>query len=264
MDLGLKGRAAWVHGGSSGLGRASAESLAREGAVVAISARDEERLAKVAHEIEGATGSRCISVPLDVSDVDSIPDAHERVVNELGPVDVLVANGGGPPPGTFDSISDEQMNGAVDLLIRSAWHLTRAVMPSMKERKAGTILYVTSSSTKEVIPGLLLSNMMRAAVVGMAKTLSKEVGPHGVRVLCVVPGRVRTPRVESLDRKRADGSQKSIEEVEEASQAEIPLGRYGDPSEFGDVVAFLSSGRASYMTGTSVVVDGGLLNGVLS
>jgi 3-oxoacyl-[acyl-carrier protein] reductase len=264
MDLGIGGRVAWVHGGSSGLGRAGAEALVAEGAEVAISARDPERLEKAASEIEAATGGRCIAVPLDVSDASAIPSAHEQVVEHLGPVDVLVANSGGPPPGSFQSVSDAQMEGAIDLLIRSAWYLTRAVLPGMRERGRGTLLYITSSSVKEVIPGLLLSNMMRAAVVGLAKTISKEVGSDGVRVLCVVPGRIRTPRVESLDAARATGAGRTVEEVERESQSEIPLGRYGDVSEFGQVIAFLASERASYMTGTSVVVDGGLLSGVLT
>jgi 3-oxoacyl-[acyl-carrier protein] reductase len=264
MDLGLQGRVAWVHGGSSGLGRASAAALAAEGVHVAISARDRDRLERAATDISSSSGSRCVAVPLDVSEAASIPDAHDRVVRELGPVDILVANSGGPPPGTFDSVTDDQMDGAVDLLIRSAWHLTRAVLPSMKERNRGVLMYITSSSTKEVIQGLLLSNMMRASVVGMAKTISKEVGPDGIRVLGLVPGRVRTPRVESLDANRARIAGKTIDEVEEGSQNEIPLRRYGEPSEFGDVVAFLASDRASYMTGTSVVIDGGLLSGILT
>ena len=264
MDLGLTGRVAWVHGGSSGLGRASAEALAQEGAHVAISARDPERLERAAGEIADATGARCIPVPLDVSDATAIPDAHRNVVNELGPVDILVANSGGPSPGSFDTNTDEEMDAAVDLLIKSAWHLTRAVLPSMKERGRGVLMYVTSSSTKEPIPGLLLSNMMRASVVGMAKTLSKELGPRGMRVLCVVPGRVRTPRVEALDRNRAEGTGHSVEDVARMSQSEIPLRRYGEPKEFGEVVAFLASDRASYMTGTSVVIDGGMLDGILT
>jgi 3-oxoacyl-[acyl-carrier protein] reductase len=264
MDLGLEGSVAWVHGGSSGLGLASAHALAHEGVHVAISARDPQRLEKAARSVEDQTSSRCIAVPLDVSDASAIPAAHARVVEQLGHVDILVANSGGPPPGTFDTINDEQMDGAVDLLVRSAWHLSRAVLPSMRERGTGVLMYVTSSSTKEVIPGLLLSNMMRGAVVGMAKTLSKEVGPDGVRVLGLVPGRIRTPRVESLDRDRAERSGRSVEEVVASTEGEIPLRRYGEPREFGEVVAFLASDRASYMTGTSVVIDGGMLNGILS
>lgn len=264
MDLELGGRVAWVQAASSGLGRAGAQSLAREGASVAISARDPKRLTEVAEQIDKATTGRCIAVPLDVTDLDSIAPAHDDVVRALGPVDILVSNSGGPPPGTFDTVTDEQMEGSISLLVRSAWHLTRAVLPSMRERRTGALLYITSSSTKEVINGLLLSNMMRAAVVGMTKTLSKEVGRDGVRALCVVPGRIDTPRVRSLDEARARLQGATPEEVAAASEEEIPLGRYGSPREFGDLVAFLASDRASYMTGTSVVVDGGLLNGILT
>jgi 3-oxoacyl-[acyl-carrier protein] reductase len=254
---------AWVHGGSSGLGRATADRLVREGASVAISARGTERLNAAAAEMS-ATGGRCIAVPLDVAETSAIPDAHRRVEDELGPVDVLVANSGGPPPGAFEAVSDDQMEQAVSLLIRSNWHLTRAVVPGMKTKGRGVLIYLTSTSTKEVIQGLLLSNMMRAAVVGMAKTLSKELGREGIRALCVAPGRIDTPRIRSLNEARASATSSTTEEVARDAQADIALGRYGRPEEFGDVVVFLASDRASYMTGVTVAVDGGLLDGLLS
>jgi 3-oxoacyl-[acyl-carrier protein] reductase len=264
MDLGLAGKVVWVLGGSSGLGRGSAESLAWEGAAVAISARDEQRLEKVASELMETTGGRVLAAPLDVSDGDAIGPAHDRIVDELGPVDILVANAGGPPPGSFDGIDTDVLDDAFDLTLRSAWLLTKAVLPAMQDRGAGVIAYITSSSTKEPIPNLLLSNILRPGVVGMMKTLSKELGPHGIRVLCVAPGRIDTPRVQSLDQNRADASGASVEDVARASSTSIPLRRYGSPEEFGDVVAFLCSERASYVTGTSVVVDGGALDGLLS
>jgi 3-oxoacyl-[acyl-carrier protein] reductase len=262
MDLGLRDKVAWVLGASSGLGRATAASLAREGALVAISARTEQSLRTAADEI--SSGGRCVAVPLDVTDEGAIESAARQVASELGPVEILVANAGGPPPGAFDAFDDEALYGAFTLTTASAWRLVKTVVPAMRERRAGSLIFVTSSSTKEVIEGLLLSNMMRAAVVGMAKTLSKELGPDGIRVLCVAPGRIDTPRVRSLDARNAERSQTSVAEVRRKSEARIPLGRYGTTEEFGDVVAFLASDRASYMTGTSVVVDGGLLNGVLS
>jgi 3-oxoacyl-[acyl-carrier protein] reductase len=264
VDLGLNGKVAWVLGGSSGLGRAAAASLTREGATVAISARTKDVLESAAAEIQDGSGSRCIAVPLDAADAAAIPGAHDEVVAALGPVDILVANAGGPAPGQFEDVDDDTMRAAFELTASSAWHLAKAVVPAMKEKGAGCIIFMTSSSTKEVLPNLLLSNMMRAAVVGMAKTMSKELGPHGIRVLCAAPGRLQTPRVEQLDANAASSTGRSIEDVMKQNWAAIPLGRYGRPKEFGDVVAFLASERASYVTGTSVSIDGGLLSSLLS
>jgi 3-oxoacyl-[acyl-carrier protein] reductase len=185
-------------------------------------------------------------------------------MNQLGPVDILVSNGGGPPKGHFEDFEDDALYDAFTSTTASAWRLVKAVLPGMKDAGAGTILFITSSSTKEIIPGLLFSNMMRAAVVGMAKTLSKELGPHGIRVACVSPGRIQTPRVDSLDAANAKAAGIDIEAARRQSIDQIPLGRYGDELEFGALVAFLASARASYMTGTNVVVDGGMLNGVQS
>ena len=258
MDLSLKDKVAWVLGASSGLGFATAASLAREGARVAISSRDESALKKAADDIAA------VAMPLDVTHASAISTTAARIEGELGPVDILVSNAGGPPPGGFDDLDDDALHGAFGLTTASAWHLAKAVVPSMKQRRTGCLIFLTSSSTKEVIPNLLLSNMMRAAVVGMAKTLSKELGPHGVRVLCVAPGRIETKRLVQLDQKASEKSKKSVEQVRSEAQARIPLGRYGSPPEFGDTVAFLASERASYITGINVVVDGGMLSGVLS
>ncbi|MFN2593285.1 MAG: SDR family oxidoreductase [Actinomycetota bacterium] len=260
MDLGLNGKIAWVLGGSSGLGRAGAESLAKEGALVAISARRPDVLSAVASEIEG----RCIPVVCDISDAEDLRRAHDEVRNELGEVDILVANSGGPPPGPFTSIDEATMFGAFENTTVSAWRLSKAVVPAMKERGSGVLLFITSSSTKEIIPVLLLSNMMRAAVVGMAKTMSKELGPHGIRTVCLAPGTYDTPRIEQIENANAAGSGRSIEEIRAGAVKEIPLGRYGQPREFGDLLAFCASERASYLTGVTVVADGGRLYSVLS
>lgn len=264
MDLELAGRVAWVTGASSGLGRAVAASLAREGTAVALSARREDLLAQEAARISERTGSRCVAVPLDVTSGPAIIEAAERVASELGPVDVLVANAGGPPPGEFASLGENELHAGFALTTASAWRLAASVLPSMRERRSGCVIFLTSSSTKEVIPGLLLSNMMRPAVVGLAKTLSKEVGPDGVRILCVAPGRIETARLQDLDEANAKRSGTSVEEVRKAMHARIPLRRYGTPEELADVVAFLASPRASYVSGISVLVDGGLLDGALS
>jgi 3-oxoacyl-[acyl-carrier protein] reductase len=264
MDLGLSGKVAWVIGASSGLGAASARALASEGTGVAISSRSSDDLEKTARSIASDTGSECVAVPLDVTDSGAITDAASQVKSRLGPIDVLVGNSGGPPPGGFDDFSDDDMMAAFELTTASAWRLTKAVLPDMRARGSGCLIYLTSGSTKEIIDGLLLSNMMRASVVGMMKTLAHDLGGEGIRALCVAPGRIRTKRLEQLDASRADKTGASLEEVEAQSLSSIPAGRYGDPKEFGEVVAFLASDRASYVSGVSASVDGGTLRGLLS
>jgi 3-oxoacyl-[acyl-carrier protein] reductase len=249
MDLELDGKVAWVLGGSSGLGRASAEAVAREGGLVAISARGETKLKQAASEIAADTGAQCVAFPLDVTNADAITSVAAEISSELGPIDILVANAGGPPAGTFDDFGDDALHEAFELTAASAWRLTDAVIPAMRQRGAGVVIFITSSSSKEPISGLLLSNMMRPAVVGMAKTLSKELAGDGVRVVCVAPGRIETPRTQALGHSGVDA---------------IPLGRLGQPPEIGDVVAFLASARASYITGVTVLVDGGASSGLLS
>jgi 3-oxoacyl-[acyl-carrier protein] reductase len=264
VDLGLDGKVAWVLGASSGLGRSSALALGREGARVAVSARREDELKNVATEIGEATGNESIAVVCDVSDGEAIASAAQRVRSELGPIDVLVSNAGGPPPGTFEDLDEDALHGAFVLTTASAWRLAKAVVPDMRAGSGGCLIFLTSGSTKEVMPNLLLSNMMRAAVVGMAKTLSKELGPSGIRTVCVAPGRIETDRLQQLDEAASARTGKSVDEIRRGIQATIPQGRYGRPEEFGDVVAFLASERASFINGVTVVVDGGMLNGILT
>jgi 3-oxoacyl-[acyl-carrier protein] reductase len=259
MDTGLDEKVAWVTGASAGLGLGSARSLAREGARVAMSSRDPSKLDIAARDI-GAFAVAC-----DVSDPEQVTAAAVRIEEELGPVDVLVANpGSGPPPGPFVDTDEQTMRAAFELLVSSAWTLTKAVLPGMLERRHGVIVYVTSASTKEVLGNLLLSNMMRPAVVGMAKTLSKEVGDRGVRVLCAAPGRHATDRVEFLDRSKAHAAGADVDEIRAVNEKGIALRRYGTIDEFGDLVAFLASDRASFLTGITVAADGGGLDGLLS
>ena len=264
MDLDLEDKVAWVVGASSGLGLASARSLAREGATLAISARRFDELRKQANDIQKETGSRCLPVQLDVADASAIEEAGRTIIDQLGGIDICVSNSGGPTPGTFEDLDQDQLRAAVELTLASAWRLAKVATASMRSRGGGTIIFITSGSAKEPIGNLLLSNVLRPAVTGLAKTLSKELGPHGIRTLCVAPGRIETDRVLALDRLSADKSGRTAEEVAEASRSGIPLGRYGDPAEFGDVVAFVASERASYMTGSTVVVDGGALHGLLT
>jgi 3-oxoacyl-[acyl-carrier protein] reductase len=264
MDLGLEGKVAWVLGASSGLGRATALSLAREGAVVAVSARRADVLAEAAAAIAKDTSGRCLPVAADVESAESIASAATRVEAELGPVDVLVSNGGGPRPGPFEDHDDDDLYEAFTVTTASAWRLVKAVVPSMRARGGGCLIFITSTSTKEVIENLLFSNMLRTAVVGMAKTLSKELGRGGIRTVCVAPGRIETPRLVELHEGVAARTGRSLEEVRTAGRAIISLGRFGRPEEVGDVIAFLASERASYISGITVTIDGGLLNGVLS
>ena len=263
MDLELSGKRAWVVGGSSGLGKAIATSLVGEGVSVALSSRNAGALHDTANALREHARGPVLDFPLDVTDKGGIHETCERVVNGLGGLDILVANSGGPPPGTFESTSEGAFMSAFELLLASAFCLTKAALPHIK-RQGGTIVYITSSGTKEVLPNLLLSNTMRAGVLGMAKTLSKEVAGDGVRVACVAPGRIATDRVAQLDAAAAERQGVEIEKVRATSMSQIPLGRYGDPRELGDVVAFLVSPRASYVTGTTVLVDGGRLSTVVS
>ncbi|MEP7240433.1 MAG: SDR family oxidoreductase [Devosia sp.] len=259
MNLELEGKRAWVLGGSSGLGRAVAEALLREGATVAISSRPGERLESTARSI-GAS-----AVPLDVSAGRAeIETACEAATTALSGLDIVVVNHGGPTPGGFDAIDDDSFRRAYELVLASAFRVTKAAVPHLRRRGGGVVLYVTSTTTKEIMPELFLSNTMRAGVVGMMKTFSRQLAGDGIRLLCAAPGRISTDRTASVDKANADREGRSIDDIRQRSQASIPLARYGRPEEFGSVAAFLVSARASYMTGCSVVVDGGMLTSLLS
>jgi 3-oxoacyl-[acyl-carrier protein] reductase len=263
MELGLGGKVAWVTGASAGLGRAAARSLAGEGAAVAVSARGEDALRTTAREIADDTGSVCEAFPLDVGDGDAIRATAAAIRDQLGPLDIVIVNSGGPPPGTFESLSDEDFERGLAVTTRAAWTMTDVALEDMSER-GGCLIYIISWSAKEMIPGLLLSNMWRPSVVGLAKTISKEYGGRGIRTVCIAPGRIETDRLKELDRINSEKSGRDIEEVRSSAHSTIPLGRYGRPEEIGDAIAFLASDRASYVTGTTVLIDGGLLDGLLS
>jgi len=248
VDLGLKGRTAIVCGASSGLGLASAEALAAEGANVAMLSRRRDVLEREAERI-GALAVR--------GDVSSAPDLErlvERTVEAFGGIDILVWNSGGPPPGTALEITDERLEDAFALLLAPAVRLVRLTLPYLQRSAAGRIVCITSAAVKEPTPHLALSNTLRPGVTGWAKTVARELGPSGITVNCVAPGRVDTPRIQQLY--GDDGP--PPEQI-----AQIPLGRLGTPREFGDVVCFLASERASYVTGTTIAVDGGLTRGLL-
>ena len=248
MDLGLRGKTAIVCGASSGLGLAAAEALAEEGANVTMLARRREQLERDADRI-GA-----LAVRGDVTNASDLERLVAKTLEAFGGIDVLVWNSGGPPAGKARDVSDDALEQAFELLLAPAVRLVRLCLPHLERSTAGRILAITSLTVQEPTPHLALSNALRPGLVGFLKTLSREVGPHGVTVNCVAPGRIDTPRMTEL---YGEGGPPD----EELQQ--IPLGRLGTPREFGDVVCFLASERAAYVTGTTVLVDGGLSRGLL-
>jgi 3-oxoacyl-[acyl-carrier protein] reductase len=247
MDLGLKGRTAIVSGASSGLGLATAEALAGEGANVTMFARRREVLEREAERI-GA-----LAVRGDVTNPRDLKGVVQRTVEAFGAVDILVWNSGGPPPGPATAVTSEGVEEAVDLLLTPLIRLVDLCLPHLVQSEGGRILVFTSSAVKEPTEHLALSNTVRPGVTGYAKSLARELGPQGVTVNCVAPGRIDTARLAQL---YPDGPT-------EADLKAIPLGRWGTPQEFGDVACFLASDRARYVTGITVVVDGGLTRGLL-
>ena len=249
MDLGLTGRVALVTGASKGIGRGIAQALAAEGAQVAVSSRSRERIEAAAAEI----GARAFVH--DSGDLDAVPGLVDAVERELGPVDVLVANTGGPPPGPDPlGFSREQWEEAYRSLVLAPLALIERVLPGMRERGFGRIVSVGSSAVREPIPGLMLSNSHRPGLIGALKTLAREVARDGVTINSVLPGRIATDRLMQ--------NFGSLEQAQEVARAQIPAGRIGTVEEFAAVTAFLCSERASYVTGTSVLVDGGLTQSV--
>jgi len=259
MDLGLEGKIALVSAGSQGLGKATALSLAREGARVAVCARTPETLERAKAEIEKASGGSVLAVPADLTDEQSITGLVEKVRTTLGPIDILVNNAGGPPPGRFDDVTDEDWENTFRLTLMSAVRLTRAVLPDMRAKGWGRVINISSNSVRQPIDPLLLSNSMRLAVLGWAKSLANEVAGAGILVNTVCPGWTRTERVTQLLKARAEKESRSEAEIEQDITATIPVGRLGRPEELADVITFLASERASYISGTTVVVDGGVV-----
>jgi 3-oxoacyl-[acyl-carrier protein] reductase len=248
MDLGLRGKTAIVCGASSGLGLAAAEALADEGANVAMLARRREQLERDADRI-GA-----LAVRGDVTNATDLERLVSLTLEAFGGIDILVWNSGGPPAGKAAELGDDQLEAAFELLLLPAVRLVRLCLPHLERSEAGRILAVTSLTAKEPTAHLALSNAIRPGLVGWLKTLSREVAPTGITVNCIAPGRIDTPRMTEL---YGEGGPPAEE------LAQIPVGRLGTPREFGDVVCFLASARASYVTGTTVLVDGGLSRGLL-
>jgi 3-oxoacyl-[acyl-carrier protein] reductase len=259
MDLGLTGKVAMVAGASRGLGFAVAQALAREGARVSIASRDERAVQDAAKRI----GGDVLAIPADVSSADAIQAWISATKDKYGGVDLLFTNSGGPPAGPAISFDDAAWQAAVELLLFSTVRMVRGVVPLMQARGGGAILMSTSSSVKEPIQNLGLSTVLRASVSALAKTLALELAPSNIRVNQLIPGRVDTDRMRQLDQVNATRQGITTEQAKQKAIAAIPMGRYGDPDEYGKVGAFLLSDAARYMTGATVQVDGGLIKSVL-
>lgn len=257
------GRCAIVCAASKGLGKASAFALARDGARVAICARGREALEAAAAEIRAATGAVVIPVVADVSRAADVERLVARAAAALGGIDILVTNTGGPKSGPFESISDDDWIAAIDAIVMSAVRLSRAVIPHMRERGGGRIIHVTSVSVKQPIDGLVLSNALRAAVTGLSRTLANELARDRILVNCVAPGYTATDRVADLNEAAAKREGVAPQDVQARLERQIPLGRLGTPEEFGAAVAFLASPAASFITGTTLQVDGGYVKSLL-
>lgn len=260
MDLGLAGKVVMVAAASRGMGRATAMGLAAEGCRVSICSTNAERLEQTAREIREQTGATVLAVPTDVTRAEAIQAWAERTIRELGGVDILVANAGGPPYGFFKDFQDDAAwQAAFELNLLSTVRMVRAVVPSMRERGGGRILAIQSSSVKEPIDGLILSNAVRPGVVGLLKTLSRELANDNILVNVVAPGRIFTDRLIGGIAARAKAKGISFEEEKVETAKDIPLKRLGTPEEFANMVVFLASERASYVTGSTVLVDGGVV-----
>ena len=263
MDLGLTGRVAIVAAASKGLGRAVAEELAREGAHVAICARTAEILATTAEQIQASAGREVFRRALDVTDSTAVADFVDAVEKRLGRIDICVTNSGGPPSKPFRDTDPDEWRAAVDQLLMSTIIFAKETLPRMQKNMWGRLITITSSAVKQPVDGLLLSNSVRAAVTGLARTLANEYAAYGITVNNVCPGFTRTARLDGLAATISARTGCKPEEVFARWEREIPAGRLGTPQEFAAVVAFLASERASYITGTSIAVDGGLVRSLL-
>jgi 3-oxoacyl-[acyl-carrier protein] reductase len=257
MDLGLTGKVAIVAAASSGLGKATAMELAAEGARVAINARDENKLRDTAVEIQSKTGAEVITIAGDVTREGLVHHLVSETKTRFGSVDIVVANAGGPPAGFFDDFSAQHYRDAVELNLISTINLCREAVPHMRERGWGRIVAITSIAAKQPVENLILSNTARAGVLGFMKSLSQQIAADGITVNTLCPGYHLTERLTSLSALIAKNEGVSIEDVYARWASSTPMKRIADPKEFGAVVAFLCSERASYLTGTVIQVDGG-------
>lgn len=258
MDLGLIGKVALVCAASKGIGRAIAQRFSEEGAKVAICARHEEDLKKTANDISTETGNQVKYYVADVCNKDDVTNLIKNVAEDFGAIDIIIPNSGGPRPTTFQDATDEDWNTALNMNLLSTIHLCREALPHLKKSDCSSIVNVVSLTVKDPVPNLILSTTARLGVLGMAKYLASEIATDGVRVNSILPGYTLTDRVNNLVKQRAEKQGKTEEAVILEMSEQIPMKRMGDPLEIADAAVFLASKRASYITGTYLLIDGGL------
>jgi 3-oxoacyl-[acyl-carrier protein] reductase len=263
MFLGLRGKTALIGAASKGLGYAIARELAMEGATIVICARTKETLKEARDLIATDTGAKVYAIAADLSRYEDVKRVAATSLEKLGRIDILVNNNGGPPAGAFEAHDAATWQGAFDQTLRSAVEMSRAVLPGMKERRWGRIINVTSMAAKQPVDNLILSNSLRAAVHGFARTLANEVAEFGVTVNNILPGYTRTERVESLAAATAKRDNTDTAAVLNRFEKDVPMRRLGEPEEFAALAAFLASERASYITAQSIAVDGGWIRGLM-
>lgn len=263
MELGLRGKVAVIAAGSKGLGKAVAEELAAEGALIVLCARGEEGLRAAADGIKKRLGAKVYTTQADVSKAGEPERVVLEALAQFGKVDILLTNSGGPPAGPFESLTSDAWDNAYRLVLASVVEFCRAALPGMKERGWGRILNVTSIAAKQPVDNLMLSNSIRAGVIGFARTLANEVAPFGITVNNLIPGFTRTDRMVELSEVTAQKEGITPEAALSRYTAQVPMGRMGEPKEFAALAAFLASDRASYITGQSIAVDGGWIRSLL-
>lgn len=263
MDLQLKNKRAFVAGSSRGLGFATALTLAREGCNVAVNSREAERARAAAEKIAHETGARAFGFAGDVSDAKAADELIGSTVAALGGLDILITNAGGPPSGSFEILDDAAWQKAVDTSFLSHVRLIRAALPHLRKSASASVLTITSYTVKQPIPHLVLSNSVRAATVGLTKSLALELGKENIRFNSIMPGWTQTERVMELMAFRAKNNNTTVEEESIKQTAEIPLGRMGQPQEFANAAVFLVSPAASFIHGVMLAVDGGIIKATL-
>jgi len=263
MDLGLKGRAAIVTGSSRGIGRATAEAFAVERARISMCARTAADVTQAAETIRARTGAQVLALRADLTQAGDIQEIVRRTVEAYGTVDILVNNAGGPPAGTFDDMTDAEWQAAFELTLLSTVRLVRAVIPHMRRAGGGAIINLQSTSVKVPLDNMILSNSIRTGVIGLAKSLSIELAKDNIRVNNVLPGAIMTDRQRQMLAVQSKKSGQTVEEVKRLRESRIPLGRFGEPEDLADMIVFLASDRAKYVTGVTVQVDGGLARSLM-